>query len=158
MNRKEHKTAWHGHRRTIYVGPRAQEIVHPFLGGRAVDAFLFSPREAEADRRERMHAERVTPVSCGNGRGTNRKRHPKWEPGDCYDVDSYRRAIQRGCVLAGVPSWHPHQLRHNSATMLRKEFGIDTARIILGHKSAAITEVYAELDHGKAVEVIERVG
>ncbi|HBG27611.1 MAG: hypothetical protein A2Y10_15765 [Planctomycetes bacterium GWF2_41_51] len=41
---------------------------------------------------------------------------------------------------------HPHQLRHNAATFLRKEFGLETARIILGHKLALITEVYAEMD------------
>lgn len=39
--------------------------------------------------------------------------------------------------------WHPHQLRHNAATYLRKEFGLETARIILGQRSAAITEIYA---------------
>jgi len=54
--------------------------------------------------------------------------------------------------------WHPHQLRHNAATFLRKEFGIETARIILGHRSAVITEVYAEQDQQKALEVIMRVG
>ena len=31
-------------------------------------------------------------------------------------------------------------------------------RIILGHRSAAITEVYAELDQQKAIEAIVRVG
>jgi integrase len=54
--------------------------------------------------------------------------------------------------------WHPHQLRHNAATFLRKEFGLETARIILGHRSAAMTEVYAEMDQGKAMEAIVRVG
>ncbi len=54
--------------------------------------------------------------------------------------------------------WHPHQLRHNAATFLRKEFGLETARIILGHRSAVIPEVYAELDQQKALEVIVRVG
>jgi integrase len=54
--------------------------------------------------------------------------------------------------------WHPHQLRHNAATFLRKEFGLETARIILGHRSAAITEVYAELDQQKAMEAVVKVG
>ena len=54
--------------------------------------------------------------------------------------------------------WHPHQLRHNAATFLRKEFGLETARIILGHRSAAITEVYAELDQQKALAAIVQVG
>ncbi|MCA9253473.1 MAG: site-specific integrase [Phycisphaerales bacterium] len=54
--------------------------------------------------------------------------------------------------------WHPHQLRHNAATELRREFGIEVARIILGHRSPAITEVYAELDGAKAIEAMLRVG
>jgi integrase len=54
--------------------------------------------------------------------------------------------------------WHPHQLRHNAATFLRKEFGLEIARIILGHRSMAMAEVYAEADQEKALEVIGRVG
>jgi integrase len=49
-------------------------------------------------------------------------------------------------------------LRHNAATFLRKEFGLETARIILGHRSSAITEVYAEQDQQKAMEAIVQVG
>ncbi|MBS3735540.1 MAG: tyrosine-type recombinase/integrase, partial [Phycisphaerae bacterium] len=54
--------------------------------------------------------------------------------------------------------WRPHQLRHNAATELRKEFGLETARIILGHRSPAVTTIYAEQDHHKAVEAMEKVG
>jgi len=51
--------------------------------------------------------------------------------------------------LAELPL-HSHELR--------RQFGIETARIILGHRSAAITEVYAELDQAKAAEAMKRVG
>jgi integrase len=54
--------------------------------------------------------------------------------------------------------WHPHQLRHNAATQIRKEFGIEFARIILGHRSASITEIYAELDDRKAVSIMQKIG
>ena len=54
--------------------------------------------------------------------------------------------------------WHPHQLRHNAATELRKEFGLEAARIILGHRSAAITEVYAERSEEQAIEAMAKVG
>ena len=54
--------------------------------------------------------------------------------------------------------WSPNQLRHNAATFLRKEFGIDAARVILGHRSPATTEIYAELDHAKALEIMSKVG
>jgi integrase len=83
-------------------------------------------------------------------------------------VDSYRRAIQYGIAranleragqgIAPIPHWHPNQLRHNAATRLRREFGLDAARAVLGHSSPAVTEVYAELDEAKAAEVMGRVG
>ena len=171
---QDHKTAHHGHQRTIYIGPRGQEVIRPFLTGRQVDAYLFSPREAEAERRAVMHKARKTPLAWGNRPGTNRKTTPTRFAGDSYSTDSYRRAIVRGCEQAFPPPrelkgdelklwrkehrWHPHQLRHNAATFLRKEFGLETARVILGHRSAAVTETYAEMDHQKAIEVIGQVG
>jgi integrase len=57
-----------------------------------------------------------------------------------------------------IPKWHPHQLRHNAATRLRREFGLDVARPVLGHSSPVITEVYAELDQTKASEAMARIG
>ena len=47
---------------------------------------------------------------------------------------------------------------HNAATWLRKEFGLDVARIILGHRSPAITEIYAELDREKAISAMQKSG
>src|SRR5207237_1028218 len=38
--------------------------------------------------------------------------------------------------------WHPNQLRHAKATELRREAGLDAARVVLGHRSPQITEVY----------------
>jgi integrase len=61
-------------------------------------------------------------------------------------------------LKANVPHWHPNQLRHNAATRLRKEFGLDVARVILGHSSPVVTEVYAEVDREKALAVMEKVG
>lgn len=73
-------------------------------------------------------------------------------------MKAYRQAIKRACKKAGVPAWHPHQLRHNAATNLRKEFGLETARVILGHRSAAVTTIYAEADQQKTIEAMLRVG
>lgn len=152
-----HKTALHGHERRIYIGPRAQEVLRPFLH-RRVDAYCFSPAEADAERREALHQERQTPLLCGNAPGTNRKENPQRKPGDVYTVSAYRTAIVRACKRAGVPEWHPHQLRHAAATLLRREFGLETARVILGHRSAAVTTMYAEADQQKAVDAMTRVG
>lgn len=153
-----HKTDWRGHRREIYLGPRGQRILAPFLDGRGPADYCFSPREAEAERRERQHAARKTPLSCGNRPGSNRKDSPNWEPGHHYTTDTYRRAVERGCEAAGVPVWTPHRLRHSAATLIRKEFGLEVARIILGHTSPAVTEIYAEIDRERALDAMERIG
>lgn len=54
--------------------------------------------------------------------------------------------------------WHPHQLRHSAATFLRKKFGLDAAKVILGHQSVGTTEVYAEQDREKARQIMATVG
>jgi site-specific recombinase XerD len=57
-----------------------------------------------------------------------------------------------------VHSWHPHQLRHNAATYIRREFGVEFSKVILGHQSLDMTQIYAEADQEKAREVVRRIG
>ena len=54
--------------------------------------------------------------------------------------------------------WHPNQLRHTAATRIRAAYGIELARIILGHSSAVTSEIYAEIDNEKAREIMEKMG
>lgn len=54
--------------------------------------------------------------------------------------------------------WHPNQLRHTAATAIRREHGIEAARVILGHSKLTTTEIYAEVDQVKAAEVMARIG
>ena len=153
-----HKNSHRGHAREIFIGPLAQAIVQPFLSGRAVDSYLFSAAEAVEDARKRHRAKRTTPDNCGNVPGSNRTRSPRVSPRTHYDRDTYRRAIARACKRADVPAWHPYRLRHNAGTRLRAEFGLEAAQLILGHKHAAVSELYAERDTTKAVEIITQVG
>ncbi len=150
-----HKMEHHGKRRCIALGPRARDVLGPWLRSEEA-AYLFSPREAMAERQAAKRQRRRTPVQPSQR--DRRKRAARRVPGGRYDVAAYNRAIEYGCCKAGVPKWHPHQLRHRVATRLRKEFGLDTARAVLGHSSTAVTEIYAELDEAKAVEAMERVG
>ena len=77
---------------------------------------------------------------------------------ECYDTNSYRRAIARGCEAAEIPSWSPNQLRHSAATRIRKEMGIEVAQAVLGHRQLETTQVYAEVNQDRAVEAMERLG
>ena len=152
----DHKSAYRGHERHVYLGPKAQEVLAPWLL-RAPEAFCFSAKEAEAERNAVRRQNRKSPMTPSQA-----KRKPKAKSTrakrDAYDVFSYRRAIKYGIALAGVPSWHPHQLRHNCATRMRREFGLDVAQIILGHRTADVTQVYAEVDRVKAIDVVTKAG
>lgn len=79
---------------------------------------------------------------------------------DCnpYDVAAYRKAITRGCMTAKVQHWHPHQLRHTAATELRKQYGVEVARAVLGHAHLAATEIYAEVDQQVASRIAKERG
>ncbi len=167
----QHKTAHHGHRRTIFLGPRAQDVLRPWLKT-DLKAYLFSPRDAvEALRVSRQKPHR-TPKARTYAMLLKRSRRSGARRllRERYTVEAYGRAIARAikqvnrerkkqyAEAAEIPHWHPHQLRHNAATWIRREFGLDVARVILGHRSPVVTEIYAEADHGKAMDVMARVG
>ena len=71
-------------------------------------------------------------------------------------------------LAAGTGFWHwrppaarrcrPHQLHHNAATRIRKEFGLEVAQILLGHSKADVTQVYAERDVSRAAAVAAKIG
>jgi integrase len=145
-----HKTAWRDHERIIAIGPRAQEVIKPFLKTDLL-AYLFSPAESMEAFYQKWRKPDRRPVNA-------LKRRTKRRPGARYTVNSYRYAIARACDKAGVPHWNPHRLRHTKATEIRREAGLDAARVVLGHRSPKITEVYAEIDVNKAAEVMERLG
>lgn len=88
----KHKKLHREQERIVYFGPIAQAILLTFMGERPPNSFLFSPREAEGERRIARSKQRKTPQSCGNRPGTNRRPEPRAAPGNCYTTDSYRRA------------------------------------------------------------------
>ncbi|QDS99285.1 tyrosine-type recombinase/integrase [Adhaeretor mobilis] len=154
----EHKTEHFEKDRIVAIGPQAQQILKPYLQARGAESFCFSPAESERRRRERAAIARTTPLSCGNRRGSNRVSTPRRTAKDCYSTASYRRAVHRACDKAGVEKWSPNRIRHTASTEIRKRFGIDAARAVDGHGSTSTTEIYAELDLQKAVEVMRQVG
>jgi integrase len=84
----------------------------------------------------------------------------EWAPGTDVPgmVKLYWQAIGRACRRAGVPRWHPHQLRHSFATRARAAMGLEAARAALGHATAAMTEIYAERDMEAVRGLVERLG
>jgi integrase len=181
-----HKTQHHGKSRVVYLGPHAQEILKPCLKT-DLQAYVFSPREGRDWHHAQRAVNRKTPKQF-RSQPYVRKTKPKRAPGERYTNHAYAHAIQRGCELAfDMPMelrriskkldaaertrlarlaaewregncWHPNQLRHNAATRIRAAYGIEMARVILGHSSAVTSEIYAEIDREKAKEVMSKIG
>ncbi|QDT67465.1 site-specific tyrosine recombinase XerC [Planctomycetes bacterium MalM25] len=152
-----HKTQHLGKSRVVLIGPQGQALLLKYLT-RSPDDYCFSPAESESKRRSVIQAMRTTPLSCGNTPGSNTANHPKRAPGRRYSTTAYRRAIQRACDRAGVPTWSPNQLRHATATAVRAEFGLDGAQIVLGHSHAKTTEIYAERDLTVGEQIARKIG
>ncbi len=135
---ESHKTEHKGRSRTIYIGPKAQEILRPYLFGDDLPCFR-SPRSPKGlntrSFRDRIH----------------------------YACD---RAFPPPTPLAGEPlkvwqsshRWCPNQLRHAAATEIRARFGLEAAQVTLGHSRADVTQVYAERDQSKGIAVAKAVG
>jgi len=151
-----HKLEHHDRERVVFFGPRAQEVIKPWLD-REPDAYCFRPGDAVAARNARSRTNRKTPPRPSEARRT-RKPDPKRAPGRRYTKDSYRVAIQRACRRVGIPPWSPNQLRHAQATELRRRFGIEAAQAVLGHSELGVTQVYAERDLSRARQVMREVG
>lgn len=157
-----HKGTWRGKSRTIYFGEKCREVLAPFiLKAGSPEAYLFSPARAEAERNADRSGSRVTPLFASH-RERNASKRPavrKRPPRDRYTTCSYRRAIERACEKAGVPSFSPHRLRHLAATRARAEFGVDVARALCGHSLASVTEVYSrEVDRKLAMTAAKKLG
>ena len=180
----QHKGAWRGRKRTIYLNREAQQIIAGFLRDDPREP-LFNPTEAEAEHRDALKARRKTPLWPSHVRAQARKRkaRPKRRPRDRYSDQSYHHAIQRACdraflhpTLSKLPEkdltddqraeleawrkanrWHPHQLRHAAGTQARRQHGLDFAQVFLGHARASTTEIYAKADEARVARVMGSV-
>lgn len=182
-----HKTEYLGYARTVYLGTRAQEFLAPYLK-HDLESYIFSPRQAMQERHQkrpqhrrqvnrhrltrRKLSERYTPGSylraiyyaCDQAFPPPPPLARIVDKQGKRESDRVRRQRLTKAQLKELRQWqsdhrwHPNQLRHNAATYLRKEFGIEAARVVLGHRSAGVTEIYAEVDQEKAIDIISKVG
>jgi len=160
---RAHKTQRLGRERVIPIGPRAQAVLREFIARIPPpdpDLPLFSPQDALAELHAARRRARKTPLwpSHAKHQAQKRKRAPLKQPREAYTANSLQGAVKLACKAAGVPMWSPNQIRHAAATRIRKERGLEAARAVLGHASAAVTEVYAEIDTRAAAAVMAELG
>lgn len=139
---EDHKTKNYGHSKEIYIGPRGQDILLPFLA-RERDIYCFTPADSEKQRERKNHFPK--------------KLRPR------YDKNSYRRAMLYAIAAArragvNIPDFHPHQIRHTVATQVTKEYGIEAAKVLLGHRNLKVTEGYAEPEKASAIKAASELG
>jgi integrase len=147
-----HKTEHKDRPRLICIGPRAQRLLRPLLDS---DGPLFSPADAVDQRKAAKRSRRKSKVQPSQE--SRRKSSPKKVAGKAYNSAAYGKAIafaiaaaHRACVE--VEEWSPNQLRHACGTRVRRKYGPDAARAVLGHAGAGgsrITDIYTR-------EAIER--
>lgn len=99
---RSHKGQHRGRDRSILIGPKAQVILREFLRP-IVDAFVFSPAEADSERQSKRRADRRSPMTPSQA-ARQPKADGRHRPKDRYTVSSYRRAIARACERTfGMP-------------------------------------------------------
>ncbi|ARN56152.1 tyrosine-type recombinase/integrase [Sedimentisphaera salicampi] len=133
----QHKNKHKNRHRFIVLGPRAIRIIKPFMlqYKKKSEEFLFPGKKGGYYSR--------TAIS--------------------YAI---RKAIDKinQSEDEDVPHWSPNQLRHSCGTRVRKKFGADAARIILGHSNpAGITDRYTrdaiiEEEIKQAKKVMRQIG
>jgi integrase len=106
------KTEHHeGKQRIIFIGPKAQEILRPWLDDRPTEAFCFSPAEAREERFASMRRKRRSKVPPSQK--NRRKRNLKRKPRDKFTAATYGKAVLLGCEKAvGMPrewGWIPKE-------------------------------------------------
>ena len=92
-----HKTEHHARDRVILIGPKAQEILLPYLL-RDAQEYCFQPIESVEKLHAEMRANRKTPVQPSQQ--NRRKARPGRAPGTQYTRDSYRRAVTKAIEKA----------------------------------------------------------
>ncbi len=78
--------------------------------------------------------------------------------GKPYKRWHYAQHIAWACDKAGTDRWAPNQLRHAAGTRIRAKYGLEAGQVILGHANADVTQIYAERDLAKAIQIMQEVG
>ena len=146
-----------GQPRVVCIGPKARAILERHKVG---DDVPFSPVRAFGEYLEARRAARVTPFY---GKAKNAPPVPR-VLGDRWTTDAYTKTIRSACGKAKITPWGANRLRHTFGTEVRRAFGLEAARAVLGHtEGGCITDVYtfdalADEMVRKAAPAVEALG
>ena len=134
---KHHKTAHRGKARKIYIGPRAQSILAPWLLKHARFEHVWIHRAG-------------APYSTDSYRRAIQR---------AVERANWDREKEAGDDASNLPTWSPQQVRKTTATEIRRQLDVESAASVLGHSSSIVTqEHYASADQRRAIEAAKRLG
>ncbi len=135
---ESHKTEHHGQSRVVVIGPEAQRILCPYLL-REESELCFQRRKGQPFKR--LHYSQAIHRAC-------RKTFPPPEGTEGEALKEWEKQHH----------WTPNQLRHATATVVRRDHVLEAAQVVAGHANARTTEIYAERDIAKAAKVMAKIG
>jgi integrase len=136
------------------------------------EEFIFQPREAVAAQRNRLMKEHRTASARARAAANKRRAAAKdrrdktgssrpassREPSDHYTPQRLANAVRRACIKHKIPRWTPYMIRHAAATRIEKASDFETARKVLGQRSAAVTQRYVHSDGQVAAMAMQQLG
>lgn len=142
----------------LLTGARPGELL--LLTGRMIDR-TGDVWTAELREHKTKHHGKVRKLAFGPKTQLILRRHLKADPDArvfCLRRESYCQAVVKACTKLEISRWTPHWLRHNVATRVRDEFGIEAAQAMAGHSSPLMTAHYASKMDGLAAKVAASIG
>ncbi len=141
---EENKNGWRGAfglPRVVCIGPKARAVLERHRGAERP----FSPARAVAEWMAAKRAARTSPFyPCRDESFSRAAPHAVRKPGTRWTTAAYTRSIHAACVRAGVEPWGANRLRHSFATEVRRRFGLEACRAVLGHSDGSrITDRYS---------------
>lgn len=168
---RSHKNAHRGQERRIFLGPQAQRVLGPWLRDDG-EEIIFQPREAVATQRvawskghrtdatraraaanKRRDAAEARKAKTGSSRPASRR-----GAGDRFTPQRLANAVRRVCIKHKIARWTPYMIRHATATRIERTIDFDTARKVLGQRSAAVTQRYVHADGQAAAAAMAKFG
>ena len=132
------KNSWRGEigqPRVVLIGPKARAILERHKG----DDIPFSPVRSMAEHMAARKAARATPVYT-----RTKSPHVPRVLGEKWTSDAYTKTIRAACQKANLTPWGANRLRHAFGTEVRRSFGLEAARAVLGHTNGGcVTDIYS---------------
>jgi integrase len=150
---RSHKTEEHIGKKAIPLGKPEQELIAPYLEGKAPEAAVFSLRTAMAERNAEKRTSRKTKISPSQAaRDKTRAAKPSSRFSEFYQPHAYRNAVEYAIARGNkvlpddekIPHWFPYQLRHAAATAAELAHSDTEAQALLGHRTVNMTKRYSK--------------